>query len=181
MITSIRQIQDKGKTALMVAFIMRLLLNGRKWPDGYKPDDVHVNFVLKIPGVHCYNNDGIRRFIKNSIKAGLRHKIIGITEADRVFPSRFWHDREQSETLLGLWQDVKCHNQVFWDSHIGTSVDVMLRETRQRAAIPHYDKYKNLIQYDLVDGYAFKVYKGLKVLNVSRSIFPYYDRWEIVD
>lgn len=180
MISSIRQIQDKGKTALQVAFILRLLFSSQKWPDGYRPDDVIVNYALKIPGCHCLNNQQMREYIKKTVTTGIKHKIIGITEADRVFPARFWHDKEQSETLLGFWQDVKLFNQVFWDSHVGTSVDVLLRETRQRAYIPDYDKLRDCINYTMIDGYTHKVYKGLRVLNVSKSVFPYYDRWEVI-
>jgi len=180
MISSIRQIQDKGKTALQVAFILRLLINGQNWSDGYRPDDVVVNYGLKIPGCHCLNNDQMRAYIKKTVKQGIRHKIIGITEADRVFPARFWQDKEQSETLLGFWQDVKLFNQVFWDSHIGTSVDVLLRDTRQRAYIPDYDKFHDLIKYTMIDGYSMKIYKGLQVLHVSKTVFPYYDRWEVI-
>ncbi len=181
MISSIRQIQDKGKTALMVALIIRLLINGQRWTDGYRPDDVVVNFDLKIPGAHCLTNKEMIEYIKKTVKTGIKHKIIGITEADRVFPSRFWHDREQSETLLGFWQDVKLFNQVFWDSHIGSSVDVMLRDTRQRAYIPDYNKQKDLIKYSLIDRYTMRIYKGLVVRNVSKNVFPYYNRWQVID
>lgn len=182
MISSIRGQQDTGKTALQVGMIRRLLLNGQKWPDGYRPSDVVVNYRLKnIDGALCLNNNEMRAYIKKTVKTGIKHKIIGITEADRVFPARYWHDKEQSEALLGLWQDVKLFNQVFWDSHIGTSVDVLLRDTRQRAYIPKYDKKKDCINYIMIDGYTMKVYKGLRLLHVSKTVFPYYDRWEVID
>jgi hypothetical protein len=180
MISSIRGQQDTGKTALQVGFIRRLLANGQKWRNGYRPDDVIVNYALKIDGCHCINNQQMRAYIKKTVTTGIRHKIIGITEADRVFPARFWQDKEQSETLLGFWQDVKLFNQVFWDAHIGTGVDVMLRDTRQRAYIPKYNKHLDLIEYIMIDSYTMRVYKGLRMLNVSKSVFPYYDRWEVI-
>jgi len=181
MISSIRGQQDTGKTALMVAFIKRLLINGQRWPEGYRPDDVIVNFALHIHGCHCINNKEMKDYIRKTVKTGIKHKIIGITETDRVFPARFWQDKEQSETLLGFWQDVKLFNQVYWDAHIGTGVDVMLRDTRQRAYIPKYDKFKDLINYTMIDGYTMRIYKGLRVLNVSKTVFPYYNRWEVID
>jgi hypothetical protein len=180
MISSIRGLPSTGKTALMVGFIRRLLITGQRWPDGFRPDDVVVNFKLEIPGCHCLNNKQMRAYIKKTVSEGIRHKIIGITEADRVFPARFWHDKEQSESLIGFWQDEKLYYQVFWDSHIGTDVDVMLRNTRQRAYLPKYDKYKDLINYTMIDSYTMRVYRGLRLLNVSKSVFPYYDRWEVI-
>jgi hypothetical protein len=173
--------QGTGKTALEVAFIRRRLEQSKRWPDGFRPDDVVVNYALKIPGCHCLTNKEMKVFIKRMVTTGIKHKIIGITEADRVFPSRFWQDREQSETLLGFWQDEKLFNDVYWDSHIGTDVDVMLRNTRQRAYVPKYDKLKDCINYTMIDGYTQRVYRGLRVLNVSKTVFPYYDRWEVID
>ena len=181
MISSIRGMQSTGKTALEVAFIRRILEHGQKWPDGYRPEDVVVNYALKIPGCHCLSNLEMRQFIKQMVTKGIKHRIIGITETDRVFPARFWQDREQSETLLGFWQDEKLFNAVFWDAHIGTNVDVMLRETRQRAYIPKYDKFNDCISYTMIDGYTQKIYRGLRVLHVSKTVFPFYDRWEVID
>lgn len=174
MITSIRGIQDCGKTATMVAAIRQHLLC-----DGYVPDEVYVNFKLNIPGCHCLNNAQMRLFIRKMIAEGLRHKIIGITEADRLFPARFWNNREQTETLLGLWQDEKLFNLVYYDAHIGTSVDLVLRQTRQMAMIPKYFKVLDKIRVLYINGLFRREYY-LWIDNVSKVIFPYYNRWEVI-
>jgi hypothetical protein len=179
-IISIRGQQDTGKTALMTGFIIQILAIGQYRADGYRPDDVYVNFKLNIPGTHSLTNQEMRKFLLDMVKKGFKHKIIGITEADRVFPARFWQNREQSEALIGLWQDMKLFNIIFWDSHIGTSVDVMLRETRQVGMIPKYDKKNDCINFVILNGlYRRKIRRTL--FNVSKTVFPFYDRWEVID
>ncbi len=174
MITSIRGVQGVGKTATMVAAIIEHLCC-----DGYTPDEVYVNFGLKIKGCHCLNNAQMRLFIRKMISEGLRHKIIGITEADRIFPSRFWNNKEQTETLLGLWQDEKLFNLIYYDAHIGTSVDLVLRSTRQMALIPHYLKAENRIRVLFINGlFQREYYKSID--NVKATIFPRYDRWQVI-
>lgn len=173
----IRGVQDTGKTALMSYFIMRDLANGLQWQNGYRPYDVYVNYDLKIDGIHQCSNRQIRQFLIKAIKENITHKILGITEADRVFPARYWQNKEQTESLLGLWQDYKCFWKVYWDAHIGTGVDIMLRDTRIQAVIPDYVKKDDAIYYSVVDRRFMTVTRGLSVQNVSKVIFPYYSRW----
>ena len=172
MIASARNIQDTGKTATCVG----LLRYDLKW-NGYIPDEVYVNYELRIPGVHCLSKEKMIAFLMDMIKGGKKHKLIHITEADRLFPARFWQDKKQTEALLGLWQDVKMFWKVYWDSHIGSSVDILMRQTRQLAIVPHgYEKTTDEIPFTIINGlYRKRVHKVL--CNCSRLVFPLYDRW----
>ena len=174
MITGIRGQQSKGKTALMVASIIELLIFG-----GYQPDEVVVNFALHIPGVHCIPNDKMRQFLKMMIERGLKHKIIGITEIDRMLPARFWHQAEQTDTLLGLWQDEKLFNWIFWDAHIGSSVDLMLRQTTQIELLPEYEKVNDRILFTVINTLNRESHEET-CDNVSKRVFPFYNRWEVI-
>jgi hypothetical protein len=173
-IISIKGIQDCGKTATMVACIREHLLC-----DGYKPEEVFVNFKLNISGVNCLTNANMKQFIRDMINHGYTHRIIGITEADRIFPARFWSNKEQTETLLGLWQDEKLFNIIYYDAHIGTSVDLVLRQTRQMSLIPKYNKRLNRIRVLFINGLFQKEYYKV-IENVSEKVFPYYNRWEVI-
>jgi hypothetical protein len=174
MIIGIRNWQDTGKTALAVGTIIELLMF-----HGYEPDEVIANIMLKIPGTHSVNNAQMKQYIKAMIARGLKHKVILVDEADRVFPARFWQDRAQTEALLGLWQDVKCFHNVIYTAHTGTSVDINLRNTTQVELEPKYEAKKDRIPFRIYNALKGIVYDDC-VENVSKRIFPFYDRWEIV-
>jgi len=173
MITLIRNIQDSGKTASMVAAIRQHVLL-----DGYSPGEVYVNFGLKIDGAHCLNNKEMIAFLTKAMKSGIKHLIIGITEADRVFPARYWQKQDQTDALIGLWQDEKSFWLVYADAHSGTGVDVTMRSVRQIAWIPRYNKAKDLIKVHVINGCFAREY-NLIIPNVSQTVFPYYDRWQV--
>lgn len=173
-ILAIRGWQDKGKTALAIGVAKELVL----W-HGYDTTEVICNFALNWPGVHCINNHQMRLYVKAMVSRGLKHKIIIIDEADRVFPARFWHDPEQTETLIGLWQDIKLFNWIIYTSHQGTSVDLLLRSVTQVELEPNYNPLKDTIPfiiYNAIDG----VVEDDELLDVSRNIFSDYNRWEVI-
>lgn len=180
MIVSIRQFQDKGKTALAVGTILELCAR-----HGYDYDEVVANLHLKFPvpedrQPHCLNNIQMRQYVKAMVTQGLKHKIVLLDEADRLFPARFWQQRGQTDALIGLWQDYKLFNYVIWTAHEGTGVDIVLREVTQIELEPDY--------YELEDCIPFVIYNGMDglvdddcLLNVSKNVFPYYDRWEVIN
>ena len=174
MITGIKGIQDTGKTAVAVAIVMELVAH-----HGYAWSDVVANIMIKREGVHCITNELMRKYVAKMVTGGLRHKVILFDEADRLFPARFWQEREQSEALIGLWQDVKLFNNIIWTGHIGTSVDVMLRQTTQVGIIPHYIRTQDLIKVYVFNGLYRRKFM-LTCPNVSKTIFPFYNRWDIV-
>lgn len=173
MIVHYRGIQDCGKTATAVATVRRLIKR-----NGYDPGEVIANIHLKIPGTHSTNNDLMRRFVLDMVSKGLKHKVVLIDEADRVFPARFWQNNEQTTALIGLWQDVKMFNWILWTAHRGTGVDLLLRQTTQVGVRPRY--YKNL---DLIKARVYNsIYESkstITIPEVSRHVFPFYDRWEV--
>lgn len=177
MIVGIKAFQDKGKTALAVGTILELCAHY-----GYAYDEVVANIHLKFPVAnqpHSLNNTEMRQYVNSMVSKGLKHKIVLIDEADRVFPARFWQRAEQTEALIGLWQDYKLFNYVIWTGHAGTGVDLVLRQVTQIELEPDYQPEYDCIPfiiYNEVDG----VVTNDCLLSVKRNIFPYYDRWERV-
>lgn len=175
MITSVRGFQGSGKGLSMVAADLEHLCF-----DGYSPDDVYVNYKLNIDGVHCLNNKQMVKFITDMVNEGLKHKLVNITEADRVFPARFWQRAEQTEALIGLWQDEKLFNIIYYDAHAGTGVDVTLRNVRQIAWLPQYDKYQDILNIHVINGVYGGEYDFEPITNCREKLFPYYYRWEVI-
>lgn len=179
MIVNIKGWQDKGKSAFGVGFIREILRIGAFYTTGFRPNDVVANCKLIFPGAHSINNIQMRKYIRAMIVRGLKHKIIFIDEADRVFPARFWHNQEQTDALIGLWQDYKLFNVIIMTCHLGSSVDVIIRESTQIEINVDYDEYEDTIYfivYNAVDGL---VYEDC-IKNCREIIFPYYDRWEVI-
>lgn len=178
MILGIRNWQDTGKTALGVGTIEELVFR-----HGYGFDEVVANIDLKFPVFPrplCVNNDGMRSYVKKMVEQGVKHKIIFIDEADRVFPARFWQRPEQTNALVGLWQDYKLFNYIIYTAHRGTGIDVILREVTQIELEPEYDSKNDCIPFTIYNGLDGIVSDDC-LLNVSKNIFPYYDRWEVVN
>ena len=177
MIIGIRGWQDTGKTALAIGIIQELVFN-----HGYDFNEVVANIHLDFPvdiKPHYLENPKMREFIKSVVSRGLKHKIIMLDEADRLFPARFWQNTEQTDALIGLWQDYKLFNYVIWTGHKGTSVDILLRLTTQMELEPSYDQKNDCIPFIIYDGLHGRVDNDC-LLNVSKRIFPYYHRWEVV-
>lgn len=175
MIVGIRAFQDKGKTALAVGTILELCLR-----HGYRFDEVvanlHLTFPVKNPPTYL-NNIQMKQFIREMVDKGLKHRVVLLDEADRLFPARFWQKQEQTESLIGLWQDYKLFNYIIYTAHEGTSVDIVLRQVTQIELVPEYDPVKDKIPFIIYN--AFRGFVGGDcLLDVSKNVFPYYDRWE---
>lgn len=148
MIALIKGRQRIGKSTLGIGLILYLVTWG-----GYKVSDVVANCHLYKPngreleGYTYLTNKQMRAYVRMMVDRGLKHKIIFVDEIDRVFSHRFWQKTEQSETLLGLWQDEKLFNWIIGTAHIGRSVDIVIRECMQLELIPYYRDVKNDVLY----------------------------------
>lgn len=177
MIIGCRAFQDKGKTALAIGYILKLCLE-----HGYSFNEVVANIHLSFPvsnPPHYLPNAKMKLFVERLVHTGMKHKIILLDEADRIFPARFWQDRGQSDALIGLWQDYKLFNYIIYTAHKGTSVDILLRQVTQVELEPDYDEKKDCIPHTIFNAMYGYVDSDI-LLNVSDRIFPYYDRWEVV-
>lgn len=180
MIVGIRAFQDKGKTALAIGTILELCAH-----HGYAYNEVvgnlHFNFPLPPDQApHSMHNSNMRAYVRSMVTKGIKHKVVLMDEADRLFPARFWSQREQTDALIGLWQDYKLFNYVIYTAHEGTSVDVVLRQVTQIELAPEYDAKNDCINftiYNAVDGFV----DNDCLVNVSKNVFPYYDRWEVIE
>lgn len=174
MIYGIKGWQDKGKTALGLLTAKELILS-----HGYSPGEFVGNIHVNWPGAHCLTNPQMVKFVKSMVTRGLRHKIIFLDEADRLFPARFWHDKAQTEALVGLWQDEKLFNRIIYTAHKGSSIDVILRLTTQIELEPDYDAKNDCIDFTVYNACDGLVYEDCAE-KVSETIFQDYDRWEII-
>lgn len=132
MVGLIKGRQRIGKTTWQTAIGLWLC-----WYGGYTSDEIVANYHLynedgsELAGYHYLNNKQMKYFISQMIKRDVRHMIILIDEIDRVFSHRSWHDAEQLDALVGLWQDEKLFFQVWGTAHLGLSVDSLIREIAQ--------------------------------------------------
>ena len=176
MIVGFKGRQSQGKTASMVALAIEL---NRSY--GYGWNEMVGNVAINKPGFRVMNNDGIRKHVAGMVTGEQRHQVILLDEVDRVFPSRFFADRAQTETLLGLWQDEKLFNWVLYTCHMGKSVDKIIADSTQALIIPEYDREEDVIEWTVIDGLDLTVFDS-GVDNVSELWREpkLYDRWAVV-
>jgi hypothetical protein len=176
MIVAFKGRQDCGKTAAMVGTTIELLHK-----HGYSHNDVVSNVYLKgkeFSGYTLLDNKELKKYVHDMCKEGYKHHIILIDEIDSVFPHRFWQQKGQTDALLGLWQDVKLFNWVLYTAHLGLGVDKLIRECTQICVLPQFNRSTDSIELEIIDGLDLIVYNDA-LLNVSKRIFPYYDRWYV--
>lgn len=168
-------LQREGKTAVLMAIALWLMAHG-----GYLPSEVASNQTIYIKGVRKFNKDEMFELLQKMIKEHVRHKVLLIAEADRYFPPRFWHDPEQSRSLIGLWQNEKLENWILFDTHIG-GADVQLERTAQLYIVPHYLRWNDSIECEVISKINLIPSTSFGIDDVSELIFPYYDHKEPVD
>lgn len=178
--------QGKGKTATGIALV-RFLFN-----HGYQQQDLVGNLHFKRwPGALSVQNEEMIDIVRRMVKAGIKHKILFLDEVDKLFPNRFWHDRSQTEALIGMWQDEKLYNQIICTEHATRNTDNLIRDVAEIEYIPNYVKEHDRIYFDIINkvkGRTFwrngeiitqpLVIRNKWINHVSQNIFPFYDRWE---
>lgn len=155
MIYIIKGRQRKGKTTVAVGLCLHLVTRGFGFGDDYRQYDVSdivSNFRLYKPDgseletYHYVTSKQMRLFMRKMVEQGISNKIILIDEIDRVFSHRFWQKNEQSETLLGLWQDEKLQNIVIGTCHVGRSIDLLIRQCMHALFMVKQDKVRQTIR-----------------------------------
>jgi hypothetical protein len=174
-IVRVVQGQRKGKTAILVAIALWLMGFG-----GYAPDEVCGNLSIFIQGYRKFTNEQIRRMLQVMVEQHVRGKVVLISEADRAFPPRFWHDTKQTHALIGLQQDEKLMNWFVYDTHF-RGVDVLLDSATQIEIIPVYRPALDRIDLEIIKLQDMDPHIPAMLENVSENIFPYYDTYEPVD
>lgn len=173
MITSWQSIQDQGKTLCAVAQAVQLVRKG-----SYQPEEVYGNVSLAMPGSHFLCSDDMRQLMGDIVRQGRRHLILLIDEINRVYPARFWSDKERTMELLTIWQDIKSFMQIIYTTHVGNSVDLLVREATQFVMVPRYFPAQDLVRIYSINGLDMK--PGKWYLQPASSIFKEYDRWAFV-
>ena len=173
MIVGIKSIQDQGKTLTGVALVRWLVTEG-----GYAPGECYGNVALSMPGFNRLNSNGMRELMGQMVTGQWRHKVLFIDEINRVYPARMWKDPERTGELLTMWQDEKCFHWIIYTCHVGTSVDILIREATQIIIVPKYRKERDIIELEVINSLDLEVHSEV-IERVSR-FFTDYDRWEIV-
>lgn len=174
MIVGFKAAQDMGKTSLMVMTCLDLIAF-----HGYDAHEAFGNVLVRVDGFNAMSSASLVETMKQMVRDKWRHKIILLDEVDRVFPHRFWQDKQQTQALLGLWQDVKLFNFVMWTAHLGGAVDVLLRECTQSIVMPKYNKERDESRIEIIDNWNLRT-RSATVCCLSR-VFSWYDRWAVVD
>lgn len=177
MITTIKGKQGSGKTTLMVGAMCHHVKH-----DGYSFADcvgnVYCPEFIEYGYVHLTNKD-LREYVGRIAREGIRHKVILVDEVGRVFPARWYGDRDQQEALIGLFQDEKLFHLVYATAHAGTGYDKLMRDARQRTVIPAYDKARpDEVPYTVICDLNKTITEG--VMRNARWIQSMYNRWEFV-
>lgn len=183
MIHIIKGRQRKGKTTLLVGKVLDLNIHGRAQPGEpvykYPLSSIYSNLRLyrpdgsELPEYHYMKNKEIRQFVKTMVEDGLHHIIIIVDEIDRVFPHRFWNSKEQTEALLGLWQDEKLFVEFFGTAHIGKGIDLIIRESMQfEYIVLELNRKANRLYYKVINILDRRVYDGTMYnLKLVQSLF----------
>lgn len=178
MITVVKGRQGSGKTTLMVAALLYHVTQ-----ESYQPNECAGNVsvpVLEEQGYRRLRNLEVAEYVGEVARLGLRHRVILVDEAARVFPARWWGDREQQEALIGCFQDEKLFNCVYVGAHAGSAYDKLLRDARMRTVVPFYNGAQpDELVYTVIDDRSRCISHG--VLHGVRRVQALYDRWEFVD
>lgn len=174
MIFDICNTQDKGKSLLGVVDLSRCIAGSY-----YHPDEVYSNMVISLPGSHIGTSEEIGECMVDMIKKKWLHKFFFVDEIDRLFPARWWNDKEQAHKLMGLLQDIKSFHRFVATRHPARSVDKIFRDAAQFVLVPNYRKESNCLDFAVINSLDLRR-KYLTVPNVSRY-FERYKRWEPID
>lgn len=130
-------IQRIGKSTLMVADLTIKVINPLEG-FGYEPDDVFLNFPLYIDGVHCVDNEGMVKILKQARDEKWRNKVFVVDECSQppLFYARNTKDKLQTELVTSLWQMPKLGCTFLYSSNIGNSVDIQQRDATWFTIMP---------------------------------------------
>jgi SpoVK/Ycf46/Vps4 family AAA+-type ATPase len=179
MITIVKGRQRKGKTTVAVAIALWLVMNA-----GYKTSEIYSVVRLFHPNgeelsdYHFMTIAQMRSFVREMIEKSYTHIILIIDEIDRVFPHRFWNRFEQTEALLGLWQDEKLFNWIIGTAHLGKSIDLLIRESMQIEIIAEIDKTNDLVNLVVMNALDLEIYPD--VLYNARFVQKLFNSWQPV-
>lgn len=174
---------DRGKTLGMIAFAHDLMLMG------YTLDDV----VHNIPGLHFpmfalhgtdeplyLTNVQMRQMMGGFQVKGTRHKIIMVSEADKVWPSRGFKEKDQTEQLLSLNQTMKTETWWMCDGHEGTSMDKLIRDSCNVSWSPFYDIKNDRLVLIGINGIDNDENLMTRIIEPVSELFDMYQRWKPV-
>lgn len=172
-----RQRQYKTTTMVAAALYYHTVV-------GYKVEEIYSNIRLyhengeELAGYHYLTIREMRLFVREMVERGYTHKLIIIDEIDRVFPHRFWNKFQQTEALLGLWQDEKLFNIILGTTHVGKGIDLLLRESMQFEVFTKFDKIRRVVKLVVIDNLNHRLFKStMPAVGLVHKLF---NSWEPV-
>lgn len=156
-------IQRCGKSTLMMCDTVCKLLS-----DGYEPEEINSNFMIKIPGVKCYGEN--RLLIEEVLRwkrEKVRHKVILFDECGQELRARSYMDKVQTEFVNFAWQMPKMDIVMMYCSNPGNSADIILRDATWFTIMPKYHKglehKDDFIEVTVIYNYERRIESGLVV------------------
>lgn len=146
---------------------------------GYEGSECFGNVAVSLDGYQALSSMGIRSVMRALVTKKLRHKVVLIDEINRVYPARFWSDKDRTMELLSVWQDEKCFHWIIYTTHVGTSVDVLIREATQIILVPKFDREADEVRLSVINSLDLECHEEV-IPQVSR-FFSVYDRWQPVE
>jgi hypothetical protein len=92
-----------------------------------------------------------------------------------VFPARFWSNKEQSEALIGLWQNEKLGNVIIYTAHMSSGADKIIRDATQLLHICSYNKQEDRAEVIQCD-FRYGLPDSFLILYPASEIFSHYYR-----
>lgn len=166
MIYIVKGRQRQYKTTTAVAIALWYHLHGYALSEIYSTARLYHENGEELKDYHFLTIAEMRLFVRGMVEKHLQHLIVIIDEIDRVFPHRFWNRFEQTESLLGLWQDEKLFHILIGTMHVGKGMDLLLRESMQVEIFTKYDKVNHVVNLVIVDVLNRRVCKD-KMLNID--------------
>lgn len=174
----LKALQGQGKTASQMFLMMQM------WEKfGYRPEDTVGNVKVNFEGYTYLDNEELRDFVATMVTKRRMKKVILIDEMDRVFPSRLFGKDKQTDAVLNLWQDEKMFNVIIGATHLGTSIDAIIRMATHVTMIPRYNRATDEIRLYTINSLHQETFWG-RFRHVSRlwtGRMPVYDRWQPVE
>ena len=172
-------IQRCGKSTVMMCDLVSKIL-----PAGYRTQDIHANFSIKIPGVHCMHNDELIQKILAMKRTKVRNQVIMFDECGQELRARGYMDKVQTEVVGFTWQMPKMGWLFMYCSNVGNSADIILRDATWYTIMPRYyhgtTRLDDAIELSVIHNYDARITRGIWVRGFQ-GVQDLFDSYEPID
>lgn len=170
--------QRQGKSTLMMCdYVCKLL------PMGYKAEDTFANFLVKIAGVTCLDNEAMIKRILKAKYEDERNKVFMFDEVGQELKARGYMDKVQTEVVSFAWQMPKMGHVFLICTNPGNSADIILRDATWYVVMPKYHfgmtRKDDFIEAAVIFNYELKVQTGL-IISGFQEIQDLFDTYQAI-